>query len=63
MLQPTEAGSVDIRIRVVGALWQNPGLSRMELAQLLDIDKSTLSRSTGRLLDSGKTVNVDVVPG
>ncbi len=30
----------------------------MELAQLLDVDKSTLSRSTGRLIDSGIVVEV-----
>lgn len=39
-------------------LWRNPGLSRMELAGLLDVDKSTLSRTTGRLLESGMVVEV-----
>lgn len=49
---------MDIRARVAEFLWRNPGLSRMELARLLDVDKSTLSRTTGRLLDSGMVIEV-----
>lgn len=55
-MQPTDLKGVDIRARVAEVLWRNPGLSRMELARLLKVDKSTLSRITGRLMDSGMVV-------
>ena len=50
--QTAAAAMIDNRIRVIEALWRNPGLSRIDLAGLLEVDKSTLSRSTGRLIDA-----------
>ena len=62
MLQQTAASAaVDNRIRVIEALWRRPGLSRMELAGLLEVDKSTLSRSTGRLIDAGMVHEVSMM--
>ena len=34
-------------------LWEKPGLSRSELAEILGVDKSTMSRGVGRLLSKG----------
>ncbi len=42
----------DSRVRIIEALWRHPGLSRIELAERLGMDKSTMSRGVSRLLDS-----------
>lgn len=39
--------------RILSALWHRPGLSRQDLAGMLQLDKSTLSRTASRLLDAG----------
>lgn len=57
-MQPTIPRQMDIRVEVAELLWRNPGLSRMELAGILEVDKSTLSRTAGRLLESGMLVEV-----
>jgi predicted NBD/HSP70 family sugar kinase len=43
----------DSRAKIVEVLWENPGLSRVELAEILGVDKSTMSRGVGRLLSNG----------
>lgn len=53
MAQLTESKSSDSRVAVIETLWRCPGLSRVDLADLLNVDKSTLSRNTGRLIDAG----------
>jgi len=54
VLQPEPEPVVnDSRARIVETLWTRPGSTRADLARLLNVDRSTLSRSTGRLLDSG----------
>jgi predicted NBD/HSP70 family sugar kinase len=39
--------------RILRTLWCAPGTSRIEIAGLLDVDKSTVSNQVGRLIDVG----------
>ncbi|MDT8296926.1 MAG: winged helix-turn-helix transcriptional regulator, partial [Spirochaetaceae bacterium] len=44
---------LDSRAKIVEVLWEKPGLSRVELAEILGVDKSTMSRGVGSLLTKG----------
>ncbi|MDP2791981.1 MAG: ROK family transcriptional regulator [Rectinemataceae bacterium] len=39
--------------RVFRAVWRNPGISRIEMAKLLDLDKSTVTNQVGFLMEAG----------
>ena len=54
--QAFPAPSADSRVHIVEHLWRWPGLSRIELAAMLGVDKSTMSRGVARLLESGLIV-------
>ena len=48
----TETNSLNIP-KILRAVWQNKGISRIELSRLLEIDKSTVTLIVSKLLESG----------
>lgn len=45
--------------RIFRAIWRNPGISRIDLARLLELDKSTVTNQVAFLIDSGLVDEVD----
>ena len=45
--------------RIFRAIWRNPGISRIDLAKLLDLDKSTVTNQVCFLLESGLVEELD----
>ncbi|MCX7027639.1 MAG: ROK family transcriptional regulator [Spirochaetes bacterium] len=39
--------------RIFRAIWRNPGISRIDIAKLLELDKSTVTNQVGFLMDAG----------
>jgi predicted NBD/HSP70 family sugar kinase len=39
--------------RIFRAIWRNPGISRIDIAKLLEVDKSTVTNQVGFLMDAG----------
>ncbi len=48
----TDTNSLNIP-KILRAVWQNKGISRIELSRLLEIDKSTVTLIVSKLLESG----------
>lgn len=45
--------------RVFRSIWRNPGISRIDVAKLLDLDKSTVTNQVGFLMEAGLVEELD----
>jgi len=54
-------GDVSVRTasRIFRAIWRNPGISRIDLAKLLDLDKSTVTNQVATLVSRGLVNEVE----
>lgn len=46
--------------KVLRTIWKNDGISRIEIAGRLNLDKSTITKITNKLLDDGIVVTTDI---